>query len=414
MSIALHRSRRPRILMVCAQVPPVYGGAGQQAFALSQRLADRGFGVTLLTLNQATARSRETWSGLTIRRVGRAPRPGRFSGWEQAASLGLYAFGQSAFGSYELVHFHGSYWWTVCGSIGARLRRRPTVVKVTRLGEDDPTTTASKRARGLPLGRLYGAPQRNASAVVALSQEIMSSCRAVGIEPVMIPNGVDTDRFVPPSPSQRIECRTLLDLPQKGAHVLHSGYLAEHKGVLTLIKAWASARENLPDGSTLMLAGPVDGFYRELNPEFEHKLRRAADEAGSVCFLGKVAESEMETVYRAASIFCLLSDAEGMPNSLLEALACGLPVVATDIPGVREVIGNESFARLVNRRDSAVAAEAIVRLAGAGEAQLRVLRAAARSRAVEYALNATTEAYVNLYGTLLNENSRLGRRRQPA
>jgi glycosyltransferase involved in cell wall biosynthesis len=392
-------ARRTKVLMVCSQVPPVYGGAGQQALSLASKLHELGCTVTVLTLNQAGAPALEETETYRVVRVGRAPRSARLFRSLQSLRLSLASFIHSAFGRYDIVHFHGSYWWTVAGFFGARMRRRPVVVKVTRLHEDDPSATSAKHLGPIPLGWLYGAPHRGADAVIALSDEIVQASRRVGIEPLMIPNGVDTDTFRPATGDEKPRYRERFGLSVEGTHILYCGYLVEHKGVSTLVSAWRSIRPGLSSGSTLVLAGPTDGFYREIDLEFMETLRASAHDAGSVVFLGKVERSDMPALYQSADIYCLLSDVEGMPNSLIEALASGLPAVASDIPGNREVMIPEA-GELVPPRDAESAAKAMRALVEELRADEAGVRRRARRRAEAMSLQQTARTYALLYNDI--------------
>ena len=158
----------------------------------------------------------------------------------------------------------------------------------------------------------------------ALIQAIPSS------RPQIILNGIDTTRF---SPGDRSAARRKLGLPESGPLVGTAGRLEPIKGHGLVIDAVAK----LPPPVGLAIAG--DGSCR---PELDERVV-ASRLADRVHFLGHV--DDMEDFYRSIDVFCLASQAEGLPLALLEAQACGVPAVGTDVGAVREVLApGASFA----------------------------------------------------------------------
>lgn len=140
--------------------------------------------------------------------------------------------------------------------------------------------------------------------------------------------------------------------------VVHSGRLVDFKNQLLLIRAFVRVHEKHPD-YVLKIYGPdsFDGTREQLEALIEEK-----DAEHYVFFMGASAQLEKDMIDGAVAAFS--SDYEGMPNAMLEAMALGLPVVATDCPpgGPRMVIVNEKNGLLVPVRDELALAEAINRL----------------------------------------------------
>ncbi|WP_029733489.1 glycosyltransferase family 4 protein [Deferrisoma camini] len=159
---------------------------------------------------------------------------------------------------------------------------------------------------------------RHADALIAVSQELKDRMVALGADSMrvhVIPNGVDLGRF---SPRER---------PRGSRHrLLTVCNLVPGKGVDVVIRAVAG----LEPEAELWVAG--DGPER---PHLEALARGLGLEA-RVRFLGRVPHEEMPRLYAEASLFCLASRAEGCPNVVLEALASGVPVVATRVGGIPE------------------------------------------------------------------------------
>ena len=187
-----------------------------------------------------------------------------------------------------------------------------------------------------PRRQIQWAAQR-AAAVVTVSQALKDKVAALGVNPdriAVLRNGVDLDRF---APRDRIAIRAKLGL--QGPVWLTVGNLVELKGVHLVIEALA----RVPD-ATLLIAG---------NGPEEHKLRGLVGRLGlgtRVRFLGVIPHAELCDYYNAADAMVLASSREGMPNVVLEAMACGTPVVATPVGGTPELITTDEAGQLMRER----------------------------------------------------------------
>jgi glycosyltransferase involved in cell wall biosynthesis len=191
----------------------------------------------------------------------------------------------------------------------------------------------------------------------------------------------------------------LTRLPDVGApaeatdrYVLYVGTLHRRKGLDVLLRSWASAA--IPDDVTLVLAGPegnASAELRELAAQLgiEKRLRWA----------GRVDDHELAVLYRDAAVACFPSRSEGFGLPLLEAMAAGVPVVATDIPAFREVGGDACL--FVPTGDSAALTEALVTaLAGGSATAVRIERGFGRLSLFTWDACAarTVEAYERAVG----------------
>ncbi len=187
---------------------------------------------------------------------------------------------------------------------------------------------------------------RQASGMITVCEDLRQKLVELG-EPasrvVTLRNGVDLNRF---SPGDRDASRARLGLG--GFTLLSVGSLIPRKGHELII----AALTELPN-MTLMIAG--SGPMRA-------ELERTAQEKGvaaRVRFLGEIAHDALTDAYRAADIFVLASSREGWANVLLEAMACGTPVVATNVNGTPEVITDPKLGALVEERSASALARAI-------------------------------------------------------
>jgi glycosyltransferase involved in cell wall biosynthesis len=340
------KGRPMRIAMISSLVPPVYGGAGTQAVELGRSLTRSGVEVEVLTANQALAPRYEVDSGIVIRRMpgerlfralprrlGEVLRTLVFIAWIATVVVRR---------RYDVLHVHGCYWFALGGLLGARLTGASMIVKVTQLGGDDAATLLSQRFRRFPVGRIAAAPLAQADLVIALNAEIARrQLQHFPTVPVAcLPNGVDVGRFTRPL-EDRLRARQRLDIPENAVVALFVGYLSARKGVLELLDAWsqfAVGRGPSDPPARLLLVGPEKGVYTTLSDEARERAMSAESKAAGVQCLSHIPWTEMPELYATADVFVLPTKAEGMPNSLLEALAAGVPTVTTYVPGVSELL----------------------------------------------------------------------------
>ena len=225
-----------------------------------------------------------------------------------------------------------------------------------------------------------------AAGIVAVSEALRARLVALGIAAGRIrvlPNGVDLDLF---APRPRETARRELGLGAEGIVVLSVGQLVPAKAFELVIRAVAQIPE-----ATLVMVG--DG------PEAA-ALRRLAEHTGvtgRVRFLGAVPQERLPAVYNAADVLVLASSREGFPNVLLEALACGTPVVATAVGGTPEIVASPAAGRLVEER-SAEALSAALRDLLADPPS----RAAVRAYAERFGWGPTTAGQLGLFESVLD------------
>ncbi|MEX2172676.1 MAG: glycosyltransferase [Pirellulales bacterium] len=206
---------------------------------------------------------------------------------------------------------------------------------------------------------------------------------------VMIPNGVDVETFAQAQPLERLE----LGLPSTARVVLHVGRLDSQKRIDWLLARFAEALPRLPDTYLLLAGSGSSQVY----------LTKRSAQLGivdRVRFLGW--RGDVPRLLASCDALVLTSAWEGMPNAVLEAMAAARPVLATEVEGVREVLGSALAAEQVVGRDEATLfVERLVcmlrdrdRAAEVGQAN----QARARQR---FSLDETARRYASLYRELL-------------
>ncbi|MDY0747248.1 glycosyltransferase family 4 protein [Paucibacter sp. R3-3] len=225
---------------------------------------------------------------------------------------------------------------------------------------------------------------RRASASIGVCAALMDVLRGRGHDPArlhVLRNGVDLQRFRPLSPADM-----RADLGIDGAPLLLSvGHLIERKGHHIAIEALAELAKIRPDARLVII-----GEGEERAGLAALAVRLGVSE--KVRLTGALPNAELLKWYSAADALLLCSSREGWANVLLEAMACGAPVVATDIWGTPEVVAAPEAGRLVTRRDGPAFASAISELLDAG-----VDRLATRRYAEGFSWQATTEGQLELF-----------------
>jgi len=228
--------------------------------------------------------------------------------------------------NFDIVDVHWTYPDIVAGYFLARKSGKKFIVTVR--GHEALYEEEKSLRRWLVANFL-----RRADFVITLSEELRGKVVALGVAPGktrVVLNGVDHSRF---HPLNREACRRQLGLDQERKILISVGRVTEGKGHQDLIRIMPEVSKN--EEVDLYIIGGV-------NPEndFSLVLRKMIGDLGlkNVHLVDKVPHESLSLWYCAADVFCLATRREGCPNVLLEALACGTPVVVTDVGAVSELV----------------------------------------------------------------------------
>lgn len=357
-----------RLLLASYAYPPSVGGVEKHSQRLARALVGRGHTVEVITaaLDDAPAHERDEY-GVDITRVAK----GTGSRWRKMATYVAAMLAETARRAHrvDVIHVQQALYPAAAMSVAARALGKPLIVRSSGSG----AFGAVQLMRSLPLGTAGLAAIRRLATTVSLSDEMTAELAHAGFTSIVkIRNGVDLPRL----PS-RAEARRQLGIDPATKVVLYVGRLAAEKGTALLARAWATVPEAL-----LLVAG--DGPDRGM---IERAPRCRVD--GFV--------SDVSPYLAAADVFVLPSASEGISNALLEAMAAGLPVVATDVGGNREVISTPALGILVSASDPRELTAAL-RAILADPTQRQALGAAAqRHVATAWSFEAMVTAYETLY-----------------
>ncbi|WP_415380100.1 glycosyltransferase family 4 protein [Halosimplex sp. TS25] len=327
-----------RILRVAQTVyPDVKGGGAYHVHALSRDQAAMGHEVTLVTIRRNSGiPAREERAGYTIRRYDPAV---TLLGNEISPRLAKSVFDTTG---YDVVHAHSHlYFSTNVAALKRRLGDTPLAITNHGLYSQ----TAPERVFDYYLRTLGRWTFNRADVVFCYTDTDRQRLREFGVSTHInvIPNGIDTSRFCPDgSTSEHID--------SDGPALLFVGRLISGKRPELAVEALAAVRESHPE-AVLYICG--DGPLRA-------DLSDRANELGvsrGVQFLGHVPYEKMPAVFRSGDVLLLPSRAEGLPRTVLEAIACGVPVVCSHLDQLEAVVSGRGT--LVNGTEPTEFAEAV-------------------------------------------------------
>lgn len=383
------------VMMVCQFFDPRLSGAANQALTLAKMLKNEGVQVKIIAGKYASEKKKETINGIEIRRLPSGN--SKFKILFFLLQLCLYLWKEKK--HYQIIHCHGGFIYSFAVGLIRKLSGKRSIVKITS-GKSDTSWWYYGKFKRIK-HKLFNFN----NVFIATSKEIYNGLLKIGIPENkihLIPNGVDTKKFCPIKAEQDKEyLKQKLNLGGKKC-ALFIGLLSREKGADLLIDAWlkiASTRRDL----FLLCIGPlrhpflsIEDCYEEITEKLrEHKLTH------TVKFVGIV--NNVVDYLKTADIFTLPSRSEGLPNALLEAMACGLPCICSDIGATRDVIIDGVNGVLFKCEDSDELARSIINLLDNPDFAHRLGRAARRTIEEKFAISKIAKQYIQVYKDLVSK-----------
>lgn len=367
------------------------GGTERQAHKLIKALMDQGLDVEIVTGWWSLKEPRtEVFDGIPVHRI--------FTFWNMGDIKGLRKFGTYTYmlallgylvryrRAYDIIHIHSMSHSAFVGVLAAKLLGKKTVIKVMASG----AWSDLKRMRdnSFVLGTRYMLPfiSRYCDCAVALNRGTVKELREAGFAServVLVPNGV------------------VVGGPQKRTSELHTparlvfvGRLQRQKGLDILLQALVRLNKIRPAADWRLRVfgdGPRRAEYESLTDDLGI--------AGQVQFEGQI--PDVPAQFMTSDIFVLPSRAEGMSNALLEAMAAGLPCIATRISGNTDLIESGNNGLLVPPENPGALARAMASLLDSQPVREKLARGARSAIHQRYTIDYVAEHYVNLYENLL-------------
>lgn len=372
---------KPRILMIVSFFYPFLGGAEQQAFMLAKGLIKRGFSVSVLTRKFNGLPSFEMIQGIPVYRNIGTLSLGKCFGLTYILSVFWFLYRQRD--SYDIIHCHiVQGFHTIVAVFFKFIFKKKVIVKMCSSGE----TSDLKLLREVKFGILLLRWIRNVDTIISVckrsSREILSNgfSKETLVE---IPNGVDTNKFSNKATKDKKYTR----------NIIYIGRMDSYKGVDFLLKGFKELLSRT-DNVRLTIVGS--------GPDETH-LKNMAKDLGILDYaIFKGRQEDVLSEFYSADIFVLPSLSEGMSNVLLEAMSCGLPVVATLVGGNSDLIKDRYNGILIPPKDSIRLSGALLELLEDEELRERLGKEARKTVEENYSMDNIVDGYQELYVRLLS------------
>jgi glycosyltransferase involved in cell wall biosynthesis len=385
----------PRVLLVTGAYAPEFSAGGLQCQAVARAIGGRASLQILTTSTTRGLEDRDEVEGVRVTRI--HVELSRSSAW--SSSVAMAAALTRLLPRVDLVHVHGFSKKNVLVAALVRLFARPVILHLHTARHDEPKTIQEQ-------GRLawwaFTSPDRYLAVSRNLAQRYLDAGLPAG-RLREISNGVDVTRFSPASDTERRELRHRLGLPVDRPLILFVGVMSPDKQPHILLDAWAAFESRERMGSTLMFVGATDPRLFELEGRLAEQMKERLSQIGDgdrVHFASPT--REIENYYRAADLVVMPSLREGLPVVVLEAMACGLPVVASRLAGSTDTVITDGVdGRLVEPGDVAGFAGAIGELLRDRPLAARIGAAARRTVEARYRIEQVAEQWLASYDELL-------------
>jgi glycosyltransferase involved in cell wall biosynthesis len=417
--------KNPRIYIAIATFHPIIGGSETMALLQARILRERGYEATIITFHHYKASlSNEEMEGVPIIRIAGVLLGDREKLPRLLQRL-LYVLALVVMGwtlwlhrrNYDVLHVYQLNLLAIPTALACRFSGKPMILAVQSAGFE--SADSFKTSRSLVVGELnatapwlqvigktkvggdladlerFGKPVVRFTnwlllqipvVIVVLSSRMKRYLEAHDFhmpDVQLIPNGVDITRFTP------IQLDTSLN--KRAKVVVCVSRLSYEKGVDVLLQAWKLVKQELPTTSDTRLIIVGNG---EIQTQLEY-MAKALGIEDSVEFMG--VRSDIEAQLHRGELAVLPSRVEGMPVALLEAMACGLPCVATRVSGSEDIIQNGVNGLLVESEDYQGMALALLTLLRDSTLSLKFGHAARTTIEQHYSLQQTMDAFIGLY-----------------
>lgn len=356
-----------KLLLINNEFPPIGGGGSTVTKYALEYLVKAGHEVTLITSRYKDLPHREQVSGATVIRVPAIRRYKDYSAMWELVTFGVSALIYTFFytGRHK-VDFIQAYFavpagwvaWLLSYVAGPPFRRASIPYAVYFGGSDIPNANPSRFRNIYPLiTPLLKAIWRRAKFRTVCSHELVRLAHESDpdSEFLCIPNGVDTKRFSPVQRSANPKVK-----------ILFIGRLIPRKGFQRVVQALPKARALAKVPFEVEVVG-TGAAQTELNA-----LASQLGISDLIHYVGPVPYDKLEKSYQYADIFVLTSLSEGMPAVILEAMGCGLPIIASNVGGNNEIVSEGENGFLIEGDDIDTLAERLAELINNKELRVRM------------------------------------------
>lgn len=377
--------------MVTSEFPPTIAGISHYVYNLSNSLTKKGHKVTVIT--------RGSWKGLVTScsksiNIYRLPYLHLYPFHAK-----IYQFFQSRIfrtleSNFDLVHVHHPF----SPPINTTLPKVVTIHSSLGLSESGSIEVQNIYSwANIPkpllslIGKYFRIHEQEVIANVdlistvsnALANELKDHYKLTGGSINVLGNGVDTNLFTP------------VNMKDNGTYILYTGRLSWNKGLVDLIRSAKHIIQKYPDISFVITGrGPIEHYLRELVT----KMRLD----NNFSFLGFIDMKHLIKTYQNASIFIFPSYYEGLPTSILEAMACGVPVIATGVGGIPEVISDGENGFIVPIKDPKAITNSVIKLLENQKLRIKMGKIARKTIEENYSWDSIASKALEYYKSITN------------
>lgn len=380
------------ILMVTERYIPIWGGAENQLRQLAPHLEDKGCRVEIVTRRWHSEMTRqETIDGISVHRLGI---PGNSWFATTAFVLSLVFFFLRDKNNVAVYHSHGAVNMGALCHLIAFLQRKKNVAKIASAGKIPALNHTFS-------GRLFLAMFKRSHAIICMTDEIRSELQEIRTpeESIFrITNGVDGIRFSRYSENQRLKWKVEQGLKATSRVVLFSSRIVTGKGLDVLVAAWEDVYEQYPE-CWLFIVGSGKDQPNSIESQMQVLVKKK--KLQQVRFVGET--DAPENYLGVADLFVFPSRHEGFPNALMEAMAAGLPVIASRIGGVTDLVQAEVNGILFESGNSVDLSRQMIEYLGQPDLLSKIGQQARLDVLAKYSFPSIASQYMTLYDELLGE-----------
>lgn len=381
-----------RILQVAQYFPPYPGGQEQYVLQLSKKLTRLGHKVTVYTVNHSNLPSFEQFEGIDVYRFRML-----FAPLNNPISLDFLKIFRNL-ENFDLIHVHNEHSFLSFVSILYNLVYKKSAVLTChgQLRFGSSPQDLFERIYMRSIGRLIFSIVDKIVTLSKADKDYVASFGASKNKIEVLPNAIDIDYL---NGEVNKEAPNKDKLKERFSHkkiMLFVGRIIKRKGIHYLIKSIPDVVKAHKDVLCVLIG---NGEYKRQAEQLTMNLNLG----DYVLFLGSLPQEMVFEYYQAADVFVLPSISEGCPTTLLEAMYFGLPVIATDIPGVYEHF--KEVAILVSPGDEKELASAIIRLLEDEQLSRRLSREGKKLVEIRYTWENVAKRYEEIYGDLVSSHT---------
>lgn len=250
----------------------------------------------------------------------------------------------------KVIHAHHTIPVGLVGVIIGKIMRTPVVITshlmdITTHGTDEgPLGNIKDFESNFFYRKLISFSLNSCKKIVAVSADLANRIIQMGIDPektIVLRNAVDIHRF---KPVKNIEMRNKYNIKENEILIVFAGHLEPFKGIFELLDAFYEIRKKNQNVKLVVIGGgQSEKEVKEIVSKYNLN--------GHITFTGKISPDTIQNFYQMADIFTLPSYTEGLPLVVVEAMACGLPIVASCVGGIPEIVKNNENGFLIPPRN---------------------------------------------------------------